>query len=101
MEPGASLLGRDVISVRDFDREGIEQILKRVSELEANPGAIDGTLKGKLAALLFFEPSTRTYSSFQIAAERLGMKVSGFSNPKGSSVSKGETLHDTIKMFEG
>ncbi|MBI3841382.1 MAG: aspartate carbamoyltransferase, partial [Thaumarchaeota archaeon] len=40
-------------------------------------------------------------SSFQIAAETLGMKVSGFAGPTGSSVSKGETLHDTVKMFEG
>ncbi len=54
-----------------------------------------------MVALLFFEPSTRTYSSFQIAGENLGLKVSGFANPSVSSVSKGETLYDTIKMFEG
>lgn len=76
-------------------------MLLAAEDLEKRPGSIDGALEGKLAALLFFEPSTRTYSSFQIAAERLGMKVSGFAGPTGSSVTKGETLHDTVKMFEG
>lgn len=95
------LVGRDIVSARDFGREMIEDILTRTAELESNPGTVDGSQKGKLAALLFFEPSTRTYSSFQIAAERLGMKVSGFAGPSGSSVVKGETLHDTVRMFEG
>lgn len=101
MEPGADFLGRDVISARDFKREQFEHILRSVGDLEKKKGSLDGALKGRLAALLFFEPSTRTYSSFQIAAETLGMKVSGFAGPTGSSITKGETLHDTIKMFEG
>ena len=101
MQGGANFRGRDVISARDFSREGIEAILRRASGLESSPGSLDGSLKGKLAALLFFEPSTRTYSSFQIAAERLGMKITGFAGPSGSSVVKGETLHDTVRMFEG
>ncbi len=101
MNPTADFLGRDVISARDFKREQFEQILRAVDDLEKRPGSLDGALKGKLAALLFFEPSTRTYSSFQIAAERLGMRISGFAGPTGSSITKGETLHDTVKMFEG
>ncbi len=101
MSPSSDFLGRDVISARDFKREQFERILRSVDDLEKRPGALDGSLKGKLAALLFFEPSTRTYSSFQIAAERLGMGVTGFAGPTGSSITKGETLHDTVRMFEG
>jgi aspartate carbamoyltransferase catalytic subunit len=94
-------LGRDVVSAKDFKREQIDHILRGVESLEKRKGSLDGSLKGKLAALLFFESSTRTYSSFQIAAERLGMKVTGFAGTGGTSVSKGETLNDTVKMFEG
>jgi aspartate carbamoyltransferase catalytic subunit len=71
----SDFLGRDVTSARDFKRSHFEHILRSVEDLEKRPGSLDGALSGKLAALLFFEPSTRTYSSFQIAAERLGMKV--------------------------
>lgn len=101
MEPVSEFLGRDVVSIRDFKRDQLELILRSVEDLENRKGSLDGALKGKLAALLFFEPSTRTYSSFQIAAERLGMGVSGFAGPTGSSITKGETLHDTVRMFEG
>jgi len=93
--------GKDVVSAKDFKRTQLEQLFQAVDDLERHPGSLEGALKGKLAALLFFEPSTRTYSTFQIAARNLGMKVSGFSDAGGSSVSKGETLHDTVRMFEG
>jgi len=93
--------GRDIISARDFKRDQIEFVMKLAEEVEDRRKDLGGVLAGKLAALLFFEPSTRTYSSFQIAAEKLGMKVTGFAGPTGSSVTKGETLHDTVKMFEG
>ncbi len=101
MGSSSDFLGRDVISARDFKRDQFEHILRAVDDLEKRKGSLDGAQKGKLAALLFFEPSTRTYSSFQIAAEKLGMRVSGFAGPTGSSITKGETLHDTVKMFEG
>ncbi|MDG7014166.1 MAG: aspartate carbamoyltransferase [Nitrososphaerota archaeon] len=101
MGPSADFLGRDVVSARDFKRDQYDEILRAVEDLEKNEESLDGALKGKLAALLFFEPSTRTYSSFQIAADKLGMTVSGFAGPTGSSITKGETLHDTVRMFEG
>ena len=101
MSPNTDFLGRDVVSARDFKRDQFEQILQGVDDLEKHRGSLDGALKGKLAALLFFEPSTRTYSSFQIAAEKLGMRVSGFAGPTGSSITKGETLNYTLRMFEG
>ena len=55
-------------------------------------------MDGKVVATLFFEPSTRTRLSFETAANRLGARVIGFSDPKATSSSKGETLKDTIKM---
>ena len=97
----SDFLGRDIVSIRDFKRDQLEFLFQTVEGIEKNPNSLDGILKGQLAALLFFEPSTRTYSSFQIAASTLGMQVTGFASPAGSSVSKGETLHDTIRMFEG
>lgn len=101
MGKSSDFLGRDVVSIRDFKRDQLEHLFESVEDLEKQPRSLDGMLGGKLAVLLFFEPSTRTYSSFHIAAENLGMKVSGFASTSGSSVSKGETLHDTIRMFEG
>jgi len=65
-------------------------------QFEANPA--QSLLKGKVIATLFFEPSTRTRLSFETAINRLGGKIIGFSDSNSSSVSKGETLHDTIKM---
>ncbi len=97
----SDFLGRDIVSIRDFKRDQLEHLFESIDALENQPNSLDGLLQGKLAVILFFEPSTRTYSSFHIAAENLGMKVSGFASPTGSSVSKGETLHDTIRMFEG
>jgi len=97
----ADFKGRDVVSAKDFKRAQLEELFRAVDDLEKHHGSLEGALKGKLVALLFFEPSTRTYSTFQIAARNLGMKVSGFSDAGGTSVSKGETLHDTIRMFEG
>lgn len=99
---GRSVLGGgDILSIRDFDREQLELVFDSAETMERNPEKFAGLAKDQLIALLFFEPSTRTYSSFQIAAQRLGCKTTGFANPAESSVSKGETLHDTVRMFEG
>ena len=101
MGKDSDFLGRDIVSIRDFKRDQLEHLFQKVEDLEKSSHSLDGALKGRLAALLFFESSTRTHSSFQIAASTLGMQVTGFASPAGSSVSKGETLHDTIRMFEG
>ena len=93
--------GRDIISVKDFTRQELEFVYDSAEEIGKKKAAMGDELKGKTVALLFFEPSTRTYSTFQIAAESLGCRTAGFQNPAYSSVSKGETLHDTLKMFEG
>ncbi|MDA4124513.1 MAG: aspartate carbamoyltransferase [Thaumarchaeota archaeon] len=97
----SDFIGRDVVSIRDFERDQLDHLFDSVEALEKQPRSLNDILEGKLAVILFFEPSTRTYSSFHIAADNLGMKVTGFASAAGSSVSKGETLHDTIRMFEG
>ena len=64
----------------------------------AHPGDLSDSCRGKIMASLFFEPSTRTSFSFQAAMLRLGGDIFGFSDPNGTSVSKGETLSDTIRV---
>jgi len=87
---------KDLISITDFSKEEYLKIMELSREFEANPS--QSLLKGKVIATLFFEPSTRTRLSFETAINRLGGKIIGFSDSNSSSVSKGETLHDTIKM---
>lgn len=71
-------------------------MLEMAKQFEKNPNR--RLLEGKVVATLFFEPSTRTRLSFETAANRLGARVIGFSDPKATSSSKGETLKDTIMM---
>jgi aspartate carbamoyltransferase catalytic subunit len=87
---------KSLISITDFSKEEYLKIMELSRKFEANPG--QSLLKGKVIATLFFEPSTRTRLSFETAINRLGGKIIGFSDSNSSSVSKGETLHDTIKM---
>ncbi len=57
-------------------------------------------LEGRVVALAFFEPSTRTRLSFETAAKRLGAETIGFTSEEGISIAKGETLADTIRMLD-
>jgi aspartate carbamoyltransferase catalytic subunit len=87
---------KSLISITDFTKEEYLKIMRLAEDFEANPN--QKLLQGKVIATLFFEPSTRTRLSFETAINRLGGKIIGFSDSSSSSVSKGETLHDTIKM---
>ena len=87
---------RSIVSIADYSREKIEYLLNMAAEFERQPNR--KILDGKVVATLFFEPSTRTRLSFETAANRLGARVIGFTDPKVTSSSKGETLKDTIKM---
>ena len=87
---------RSIVSIADYSKEKIQTLLDMAKEFENNPNR--RILQGKVVATLFFEPSTRTRLSFETAANRLGAKVIGFTDPKVTSSSKGETLKDTIKM---
>lgn len=87
---------KDLISITDYSKEDYLRILQLAADFEKNPN--QRLLEGKVVASLFFEPSTRTRLSFETAINRLGGRIIGFSDAGSSSVSKGETLHDTIKM---
>ncbi len=87
---------KSLVSISDYSKEQILRILDLATGFEACPN--QRILEGKVAATLFFEPSTRTRLSFETAVNRLGGKVIGFSDAATSSSTKGETLKDTIKM---
>ncbi|MCL2786612.1 MAG: aspartate carbamoyltransferase [Methanomassiliicoccaceae archaeon] len=97
-----SFYDKDIISIRDLNREQIEEILK-VSE-KMVPYAMGEkktkVLEGRILGNLFFEPSTRTRLSFESAAHRLGVDVIDVSEMSMTSISKGETLADTIRMVD-
>ena len=84
------------VTIANLTKEDIVYLIQMAQEFEKHPNR--EILKGKVVATLFFEPSTRTRLSFETAANRLGARVIGFSDAKASSVSKGETLKDTILM---
>ena len=89
-------MNKSLISIQDFSKDEILHILEVAKEFEKN--RTSRILEGKVIACIFFEPSTRTRLSFETAVNRLGAKVIGFSDASNTSVSKGETLKDTIKM---
>jgi len=89
---------RDLIDFNDMSLEEWEELRKLAFRIKKAPAEYRDVCKGRIMATLFYEPSTRTQMSFQTAMMRLGGKVIGFSDPTSSSVSKGETLRDTIKV---
>lgn len=89
-------MNRSIITLANHSREKIIELIHMSEEFERHPNR--RLLEGKIVATLFFEPSTRTRLSFETAANRLGARVIGFTDPKVTSSTKGETLHDTIKM---
>ena len=96
---------RHIISTRDFTKEEIDYILSKAGELEIyaqglreGAGSKNDLLEGKILANLFYEPSTRTRLSFEVAMKRLGGEVINVSSPETSSAAKGENLVDTIRV---
>lgn len=94
------LKGRHLIEPGDFQIEEIESIMELADNIITNPKGYSLVCKGKLLASLFYEPSTRTRFSFEAAMLRLGGEIIGFDDPNNSSVSKGESLGDTIRTIE-
>lgn len=86
----------DFVNIQTLSEDTLLYLIQMAREFEKHPNR--ELLKGKVVATLFYEPSTRTRLSFETAANRLGAKVIGFTDAKVSSVSKGETLKDTILM---
>jgi len=91
------LKGRHLIESNDFSLEEQEEIFALADRIMANEVNYLDTCRGKLLSTLFYEPSTRTRFSFEAAMLRLGGQVVGFSEPNSSSVSKGESIADTIR----
>lgn len=94
--------GKSIISVKQFSKEDLKYIFEVAHEMREMVGRV-GTfdlLKGKILANLFYEPSTRTASSFTAAMERLGGSVIPINEVKYSSVAKGESLPDTVRSLE-
>ncbi|MEM2534297.1 MAG: aspartate carbamoyltransferase [Candidatus Nezhaarchaeales archaeon] len=95
-----SLSGRDLISINDVTKEEMLAIFREATSLEPYARSKSDVLKGKVMALLFIEPSTRTRLSFEAAMKRLGGDVIGFEEPSMTSIAKGESLIDTAKVIE-
>jgi aspartate carbamoyltransferase len=94
--------GKDILSVKQFSRSDLEYIFDVAHEMHTmvdRVGTFD-LLKGKILANLFYEPSTRTSSSFTSAMERLGGSVIPINEVRYSSVAKGESLPDTVRTLE-
>ncbi|OGS50456.1 MAG: aspartate carbamoyltransferase [Euryarchaeota archaeon RBG_16_68_12] len=98
----ASWKGRDILSIRDLSRPDIEAVLKAARKMVpvAEGTKASRSLEGRILSCLFFEPSTRTRLSFESAMLRLGGRTLGFASPEGTSIQKGETLADTVRMVE-
>jgi aspartate carbamoyltransferase catalytic subunit len=95
-------MNRDLLSIKDLDPEGIERVLATAATFQADGPRIMRkypTLRGKTVVNLFYEASTRTRTSFELAAKRLSADVVNFS-VSGSAVEKGESLKDTAQTIE-
>ncbi len=98
----APFYGHDILSVNQFNRDDLRYLFgvaHEMREMVARVGCFD-LLKGKVLANLFYEPSTRTASSFMAAMQRLGGSVIPISEVRYSSVAKGESLPDTVRTLE-
>lgn len=92
---------RDIVSVDDFCEEDLELLFEKTDEMKKlveNKGG-DDRLKGKMMAALFFEPSTRTFSSFISSAQRLGAGIIPLNGMQNTSVAKGESFEHTVQVF--
>ena len=90
-----------LITTKGLSREEIVEVLDRASEIEMDPAAYSKSYSGKIIGLLFYEPSTRTRMSFETAIKRLGGDTVNMGTLETSSVAKGESLADTIRVVAG
>ncbi|UCH01310.1 MAG: aspartate carbamoyltransferase [Candidatus Bathyarchaeota archaeon] len=97
-----NLKSKNIVSVRDLSKEEIKTILQKAKEMEEllNSNKSLDTMRGKILANMFFEPSTRTKFSFASAMQKLGGQVLTLEDTESTSIVKGESLIDTIKMME-
>lgn len=103
MKKGDDISGKDILSLTQFNKSSIQIILKRTDQILQlmKKNKCSDVLKGSVVALLFFEPSTRTFNSFSSAAQRLGAGIISLRDRSISSMVKGETLEDTTRIYSG
>ena len=90
-------MGKNLLELKSLDVSEIRSILDQAQAF--HDGQVFRGCEGRIAANLFFEPSTRTQYSFHVAEEKLGLRVVSF-NPAGSSLQKNESFYDTVKTFD-
>lgn len=98
-----NFLHKSIVSLDQFDTQSIETLFKTTDTLreQVEKARSIRLLEGVIATLLFFEPSSRTFSSFATAVKKLGGQTIEYQNPnQTSSAVKGETLEDTVNVFE-
>lgn len=95
------MTNRHLIDLSDFSVTEWEELTTLACDIRRHVDDYYGVCRGKILATLFYEPSTRTQMSFQTAMLRLGGRIIGFDNPGNSSVSKGESLKDTVRVVSG
>lgn len=97
------LKGKDILNTAQFSLEELNLIMNTAANFEkrVKSGEVIRNMEGQVVASLFFEPSTRTRLSFETAINRLGARVVSMADAATSSVSKGETLGDTIRTVDG
>ena len=91
----------DLVSATSLSRADVEAVLDRAAAIAADPESWRERHAGELLALCFFEPSTRTRMSFDAAMKRLGGDTVDMGHVESSSVKKGESLADTVRVIEG
>lgn len=94
-----TLKQRSLLGLKDLSKDEIVSLLDRAAHWEAQPVKVNPVLQGKFVANMFFENSTRTRFSFEVAEKRLGTEVLNFSAAV-SSVQKGESIYDTVRTLE-
>lgn len=95
------MTNKNLIDLEAMSPEQIDKIIRKAKKIMQSPADYRHACDGKILATLFYEPSTRTQMSFQTAMLKLGGRTIGFDNPMNSSVAKGESLKDTIKVISG
>ncbi|HEY6883356.1 MAG TPA: aspartate carbamoyltransferase [Nitrososphaeraceae archaeon] len=99
--PNNHLYDHDIVSIKDFTKQDLEFIFRstdKISTLRPNEKSELG--KGRTLGYIFYEPSTRTRMSFEAAMASLGGSSIGIFDPKSSSIEKGESLADTIRIID-
>ncbi|MAG15945.1 aspartate carbamoyltransferase [Candidatus Woesearchaeota archaeon] len=93
--------GQHLLAIGDLTKEDLLKVIEVAGEIDKDMEKYKSLLNGKIVSTLFFEPSTRTRMSFQASMERMGGSIIGFSDVSTSSLQKGESLPDTIKIISG